>query len=129
MKRNAFGLFALALAVRLALALPFTAPGYMDEAYYFVNAATLTRGGGLSENFIWNYLSPAPSLPQSSNAYWMPLTSLVLAPALWLFGAEYRVAQMEMLFISATLVPLTFAISHRLYANRRWATMSNLLML
>ncbi len=129
MTRAVVGLFALALVVRVVLALPLTQPGYMDEAYYFVNAATLARGGGLSENFVWNYLAHPSTLPQPSNAYWMPLTSFVLAPALWLFGAQYRVAQFEMLALSATLVPLTFVISHRLFANTSWALTSALLML
>ena len=129
MRRTLVLLTVLALAVRLALALPVTQPGYMDEAYYFVNATTLASGGGLSENFVWNYLAHPQGLPQPSNAYWMPLTSLVLAPALWLFGMNYRVAQLEMLALSALLVPLTYVVSLRTFGNVRWALTSAALML
>src|SRR5690349_13481772 len=96
MIRTALLLFGVALIVRSIGAWPQTQPGYMDETYYFVNAVTLAHGGGLSENFIWNYLTHPSGLPQSSNAYWMPLTSWLLAPALLLFGTQYRVAQTEM---------------------------------
>lgn len=129
MRRVAVTLFAFTLIVRGLMAWPQYQPGYMDEAYYFVNAATLARGGGLSEDFVWNYIAHPTTLPQPSNAYWMPLTSFVLAPALWLFGEHYRVAQIEMLFLSALLVPLTYLVSMQLFGNVRWALVSALLML
>ena len=70
-------LYLLALVVRIVTALPEAQPGYMDAAYYYDIADSVARGRGLSENFLWNYLSNPTSLPQPSNAYWMPITSLV----------------------------------------------------
>lgn len=122
-------LFALGLLVRAALALPQTQPGYMDAAYYFDIAANLARGRGLSEDFVWNYLAHPSSLPQPSNAYWMPTTSFVVAPFLWLFGIHYRAAQLPMIILSALLLPLTYGLSRRLFARRDWALTAMLLML
>jgi 4-amino-4-deoxy-L-arabinose transferase-like glycosyltransferase len=127
--RRPLFLFALALAVRLASAWPQTQPGYMDAAYYFDIADSIARGTGLTENFIWNYLSHPAGLPQPSNAYWMPLTSILVAPFLRLFGDSYRAAQVPMVLLSAVLVPVTYALSLKLFHRRDWAMVSAVLML
>ena len=121
--------FGLALGVRAASAWFESQPGYMDAAYYFDVAASLARGTGLTENFIWNYLSHPTALPQPSNAYWMPLTSFVVAPFLWLGGDSYRAAQVPMVLLSALLVPLTYALSLKLFRRKDWALVSAVLML
>jgi len=72
-------LFAVSLAVRGLTAFFQPAPHNLDEAYHTVNAITLARGGGFTENFFWNYLNPPPDLPQPGNLYWMPLTALIAA--------------------------------------------------
>ena len=122
-------LFGLALAVRALAALPEAQPGYMDAAYYFDIADSVARGAGLTENFVWNYLSHPAGLPQPGNAYWMPLTSLVVAPFLRLGVQPYRAAQVPMLLLASLLVPLTFALSLHLFGRKDWALVSALLML
>jgi len=122
-------LFAIALGVRAASAWFQSQPGYMDAAYYFDIADSLARGTGLTENFIWNYLSHPTGLPQPSNAYWMPLTSIVVAPFLWLVGDSYRAAQIPMVLLSALLVPLTYVLSLKLFRREDWSLASGVLML
>ncbi len=68
--REAACVFALALIVRIALALP----GYRDACYYTVGAQQLAAGRGFTEPFIWNYLDDPQSLPRPSHQYWMMLT-------------------------------------------------------
>ncbi len=121
--------FVIALVVRAALAALQTQPGYMDAAYYLDVADALASGRGLTDNFAWNFLNHPQALPQPSNAYWMPLTSLVVAPFLRLPIDEYRAAQLPMVLLAAALVPLTWWISLRLYGRRDWATASAVLML
>ncbi len=122
-------LFVLALIVRTVLALGQTQPGYMDAAYYYDIAENLASGRGFTENFIWNYLAQPSTLPQPSNAHWMPLTSIVIAPFLWPFGHSYRAAQVPMVLMAAPLVPLTYLLSWRIFRRRRWAITSAVLML
>ncbi|MBI5879682.1 MAG: hypothetical protein HZB53_18710 [Chloroflexi bacterium] len=121
--------FLVALIARLVLAVPQTQPGYMDAAYYYAVADSLASGRGLTENFVWNYLTHPAMLPQPSNAYWMPLTSVIVAPFLWLPLDGYRAAQIPVILFSAALVPLTWAVSMRLFGRRDWAALSSLLML
>ena len=121
-------LYLLALVVRIVTALPEAQPGYMDAAYYYDIADSVARGRGLSENFLWNYLSNPTSLPQPSNAYWMPITSLVIAPFLWL-GNSYRAAQIPFVLLAALLAPVTYALSLKLFGRKDWALVSALLML
>src|SRR3990172_5948547 len=78
-------------------------PGYMDAYYYYHVATNLASGHGLVENFIWNYLSPPDAIVHPSNLYWMPLTSLVAAPFLTLFGESFRAAQVPFILIGATV--------------------------
>jgi hypothetical protein len=128
-RRMPLFLFVLALVVRVASAWPQAQPGYMDAAYYFDIASSIARGMGLNENFAWNYLTHPAGLPQPSNAFWMPLTSLIVAPFLWLSGPGYRAAQTPMVLLSALLVPLTYVLSLKLFQRRDWAIVSAILML
>ncbi|MBI3734655.1 MAG: hypothetical protein HY259_14550 [Chloroflexi bacterium] len=122
-------LAAVALAARALTAWLFTQPGYMDAAYYFDGAASLARGQGFREDFVWNYLSPTGDLPQPGNAQWMPLASIVMAPFLWLFGPTYRAGQIPMVVLAALLIPLTYRLSLKLFQRQDWAITSALLML
>ncbi|MGC8827908.1 MAG: hypothetical protein ACP5TV_13015, partial [Anaerolineae bacterium] len=73
-KRDIILIILASLAFRAAAALPFRSPGYMDAFYYYVNAWRAVAGRGLTEPFIWNYLSPSLQLPMPAFQYWMPLT-------------------------------------------------------
>jgi 4-amino-4-deoxy-L-arabinose transferase-like glycosyltransferase len=122
-------LFVVALAVRVAVAWQQEWPGYIDATYYTIIARNLVEGRGFTESVLWNYVDRPIALPHPSNAHWMPFTSLVAAPSLWLFGDGYRAAQAPFVLIAAALVPLTYAMSMRLFGRRRWALLSAALML
>jgi len=98
---------ASAVAIGAAAAL-FSQPGYMDAYYYYHVAANLAAGRGLVEDLVWNYLGPVDGIPHPSNFYWMPLTSLVAAPFLAIFGPGFRAAQAPLVFV-ASLVPVVAA--------------------
>ena len=86
-------LFILSLIFRVAMAAWASQPWYLDAAYYFDVAKNLARGHGFTEDFIFMYLTPAKNVVHPSNLYWMPLTSIIIAPFLALFGTNWHIAQ------------------------------------
>lgn len=128
-------LFALALLVRLVVALFFHQPGYSDAYYYTDVARNLWQGYGFRDNFIWNYLSrPLPPSPLRvpSSTYWLPLTSvLIYFSFIVIRGTSFFAAQLPMLLISAALAPLCYYISVDIFGptpGKRYGWLSGLLM-
>src|SRR3990172_57125 len=132
-RQDLIAVFLCALAVNALAARFITRPGYMDAYYYFGGALQLARGQGFTEPYVWNYLSQlAPALGEvwrggPSHLYWMPLTSLVVAPFIALAGADsanaalFRAAQIP-LIVSASLLPLlSYAIAVLTTGLRRHA--------
>jgi 4-amino-4-deoxy-L-arabinose transferase-like glycosyltransferase len=113
-------LFLLSMVVRFATALAFRQPGYMDAYYYYDIAENLYRGRGFTENFIWNYLTVPGAVEHASNAYWMPLTSVVIWPFFALFGASFFVSQLPEVLISSALAPLAFYLGVDVFGSRRY---------
>ena len=121
-------LLAVTLAVRLLTAWPLHVPGYMDAYYYYVGAARIAGGHGLTEPFIWNYLSEPLGLPMPAFGYWMPLTSFLVVPFFALFGESFRAAQIPFILLSSALTITAYRVSCRLSPNRRRALLAGLLV-
>ena len=122
-------LFAISLLVRGVTAMPERQPHNLDEAYHTVNAITLATGGGFTEHFIWNYLSPPATVTHPANRYWLPLTAMLAAAGMALGGANYAAGQRVFVLLAALLPPLTFWLAMRVTGNRRQAWLAALLML
>ncbi len=120
-KRDLIVIVLASLIFRAITALPFRSPGYMDAFYYYVNAWRTAAGQGLTEPFIWNYLSPAHQLPIPAFQYWMPLTSFLIVPFFALFGISFRTAQIPFIILSSLLPALAYLISLRLAPSSRRA--------
>ena len=138
MRRDLLVLFALALATRILGALLVDYPPYGDPAYYQLVAERLAGGHGLTVPVLWSFLEvggrlPAdPMLPVPSNGHWMPLTSIVAAGSIAIFGellSPWRAGQLPMVVIGAALVPLTYYISRELWGSRFGAWVAALLVL
>ncbi|HLY25684.1 MAG TPA: hypothetical protein VKQ72_05050, partial [Aggregatilineales bacterium] len=86
------GVFALFVGAVMAVALRH--PGYTDAYYYFNAAERLVRGKGLTDAALWTYLGSPLALPAPSHLYWMPLSSLIAAAGMALFGATFDAAKM-----------------------------------
>jgi hypothetical protein len=114
-------LFILSLIFRVALAAWASQPWYFDAAYYFDVAKNLARGHGFTEDFIFMYLTPAKSVVHPSNLYWMPLTSIIIAPFLALFGISWHIAQIPILLLSIPLPLFTYWIGWDIFQSRRYA--------
>jgi 4-amino-4-deoxy-L-arabinose transferase-like glycosyltransferase len=124
---------ALALTARGVAALLVWWPPYTDPAYYSLVAQRLADGHGFTVPVLWSFLEVGsaipqpPELPVPSNGHWMPLTSIVAAGSMALFGSSWQAGQVPMVLLGAALVPLTYAIAWELWGSRAVAWVSALL--
>ncbi|MBI2953941.1 MAG: glycosyltransferase family 39 protein [Chloroflexi bacterium] len=109
------------LVVRSITASFVSQPGYMDSYYYFHVAENLYQGRGFVEDFIWNYLEAATAIPHPSNAYWMPLSSVVTAASFQLFGLSFRAAQVPMIIASSILPVIGYWLGKDIFPSDRYA--------
>lgn len=128
-QRDFIMLFILSLIFHLATAVWASQPWYPDAAYYFDVAKNLATGHGFTEDFIFIYLTPAKSVIHPSNYYWMPLTSIIIAPFLALFGTSWHIAQIPITLLSTFLPLFTYWIGWDIFQSRRYALTMALFML
>ncbi|OQY46586.1 MAG: hypothetical protein B6242_07400 [Anaerolineaceae bacterium 4572_78] len=114
-------IFAFSLVVHVIFALPQKQPHTMDEAYNYINAVTLSKGEGLIEHFLWNYLDSPDRLPQPSNLYWMPLSSFIAWFGLQIGGISYSMAQIGFIILAALLPVMGHVITWHVSQNSRHA--------
>lgn len=128
-------LFLAALALRALAGWLVPYPPYTDAAYYQLVAERLAEGHGFTVPVLWSFLEvggrlPAdPMLPLASNGHWPPLTSIVAAAPMALFGAGWRAGQLPMVLLSAALVPFSYLVARELWRIRRIALIAGLLAL
>ena len=126
-RKNLFLLFILSLFVAASASIWIRVPGYMDAEYYFATADQLVEGNGFSEPFLWNYLNPPDSLPHASHQYWMPLTSIIAAFSMAIFGETFRDAQRVFILITAAIPLLTAMAAYHIHEDSRFALHAGLL--
>lgn len=127
-RRDLWGLFVLALLVRILTAWPMQHPGYMDAFYYVEGGRTLYHGHGFNEFIIWNYLDAPEGIPHPGYTYWMPLTSILVYLGFALFGPTFRAAQLPFVLLSALLPPVAYAVAYETSRSRRHAWLAGLLV-
>jgi hypothetical protein len=119
---------ALGLLTVTAVAAFQATPGYMDADAYYSVGRQLATGMGFTEPYIWNYLADPVGLPHPSNAYWMPLASLLAAAGAFLFGpGSWLAARVGFLLVAAALPPLAAALAWSFTSRRELAITSGLL--
>ncbi len=122
--RDLLVLSIVALAFRTLAAVLVPWPPYTDPAYYDMVARQLASGHGFTAPVIWSFLEvgsripPDPLLPVASNGHWMPLTSIVAAAGMALFGPGWRAGQVPMVLLSSALVPFTYLVGWQLWQSR-----------
>lgn len=108
-------LFAVGLAVNLAVSAFEPSAGYMDADYYYAGGIRLAQGQGFSELAIWNYLNDPSALPAPSHGYWYPLASIIAAAGMVATGStSYASARIAFLLVAGLIAPLTAALAFRL---------------
>src|SRR6266571_2744182 len=128
-QRDLIILLGISLIFRIATAVWASQPWYPDAAFYFDVAKNLATGHGFTEDFIFTYITPVTSVVHPSNLYWMPLTSIIIAPFLALFGTSWHIAQIPIILLTASLPPLAYWIGWDIFQSRRHALAIGLFML
>lgn len=126
--RHYFLLAVLGFAVASAVAAIQPSPGYLDADYYFSGGMQLAEGHGFSEPYLWNYLDDPAGLPHPSNAYWMPLASLLVAAGSVILGsASWFASRVGFLLVAALVPPVTAALAWSFSSRRELALTSGFL--
>jgi hypothetical protein len=118
----ALGVVALVARAIAVIVLPW--PPFTDPAYYSMVAQRLTEGHGFSAPVLYSFIEvgsriPDPAvLPVPSNAHWMPLTSIVAAASMAIFGSSYVAGTVPLAILSALLSPLTYLVTVELFGSR-----------
>jgi hypothetical protein len=117
-------LYVLALVVRTVVVATYPDPAYPDSYYYVDVAKALHDGHGLNVDFVWIFAEvggsiPAnPTLPIPSNAHWLPLSSVLQAASLAVFGDSPYALGIPMILIGSLAAPLTWLIAREAGARR-----------
>jgi hypothetical protein len=120
-RRDAMIVAILTLIVGTAMAAGIRNPGYTDAYYYFNAGQRLVQGKGLTDAALWTYIGAPAGLPVPSHLYWLPLTSLVAAGGMALFGPTFDAAQVLFVPIYAGLVLVGFSVGALIGGTRRVA--------
>ena len=126
-------LFGVAVLVRATAAWLVPFPPHVDAAYYTTVAEQLASGNGFTTPVLWSFLEVGghlptnPTLPVPSNAHWMPLTAVISAGSMALFGVDWRAGQLPMVILSSLLVPITYVAGSLVWRSRRVAVIGSLL--
>ena len=110
-------LYAFAFVVRFALALAYPDPAYPDAYYYVDVGRALASGHGLNVDFIWifaevgGHIPANPVLPVPSNGHWLPLSSILQAASMTIFGQTPLASALPIIAIGSLIGPLVWLIA------------------
>jgi 4-amino-4-deoxy-L-arabinose transferase-like glycosyltransferase len=133
--RDLLVLTAVALLLRGLAVVLVPWPPFTDPAYYSLIAQRLAEGHGFTTPVLWSFIEvgsvlPDPAvLPVSSNGHWMPLTSIVAAASMAVFGSSYVAGTLPLIILSALLVPFTYLLTWQLFGVRWQAWLAAILAL
>ncbi len=105
-------IFLGAFVLRFALAQTAEHPGIADPNHYFNMGYRLTQGQGFTVDYIWQYNNDYDRITHPED-YWMPVTSLVVAAALTLFGTSVQAAFVPFILLGAIVLPILAYVAAR----------------
>lgn len=114
----ALALCLLSLLAKLQANAPRTGLNHGDVSFYYTVARNLAEGRGFVIDYIWNFWDDPQGFPTPSNTWWMPLTSVICAAGMKLFGVEYGVAQATMIAFSSLLPLVAWFLARELCGGR-----------
>jgi len=120
-------LYGLAMVVRALLFALHPDAAYPDSYYYADVARSLQAGHGFNVDFIYSFIDVGgripshPGLPIPSNAFWMPLASIVQLPSMWLLGPSPLASAIPFALIGSLAAPLTWLIAREMGCRPRVA--------
>src|SRR5664279_5441223 len=102
-----------ALIFRLVLLQFVSYPGVADPTHYYNMGIRLVEGHGFTIDYIWQYSLPPQSIVHPEE-HWMPLTAVLAAAPMALFGESVRVALLPFLLIGSLLPALSYWAARQL---------------
>ncbi len=102
-----------ALALRLGVMTFVRHPGIGDPNHYYNLGGFLLEGRGFNIDYIWQYNHPPEQLDHPED-YWMPLTGLLAAASMWLFGHSVPGALVLFAIMGALVPVLAYAAARQL---------------
>jgi hypothetical protein len=128
-------LLAGALVARVLAALLVPSAPYTDAAYYTLVAQRLADGFGFTVPVLYSFLEvggalPAdPSLPVDAMGHWMPLTSVIAAGSMAVFGSSdpWRAGGVPMVALSIAWVGIVHGVTWDLWRVRSWVLVAGIL--
>lgn len=97
-------ILVIAIIIRLYLATQAPNPGIFDPTYYFNLARNLVHGRGLVIDFIWQYHNPPADITHVPD-YYPPLTAIIAAVSMRLFGESVFAALLPSVLFGGLLLP------------------------
>jgi 4-amino-4-deoxy-L-arabinose transferase-like glycosyltransferase len=128
-RRDVITFTTIALVIGTVMAALVRHPGYTDAYYYYNAAHRLVTGQGFTDAGLWTYIGNPPTLPTPSFLYWMPLTSLVAALGMTMFGPTFDAAQVGFVLLYVGLGLVGFWLGWKLGQTRRTTWISGLFTL
>ncbi len=126
-------LLVAALVARVVAAWLVPSAPYTDAAYYTLVAERLADGHGFTLPVLYSFLEVGgtlpshPVLPVDSNGHWMPLTSVIAAGSMALFGSDWRAGQIPMVLLAVAWVGITHLVTWDLWQVRGHALVAGVL--
>ena len=102
-----------ALVFRLVLLLFVSFPGIADPNHYYNMGVRLVEGHGFTIDYIWQYSLPPQSMVHPEE-HWMPLTAVLAAAPMALFGESVRVALLPFMLLGSLLPALSYWAARQL---------------
>ncbi len=112
-----------ALVFRLVLLGLVDYPGIADPTHYYNMGVRLVEGHGFTIDYIWQYSLPPQSIVHPEE-HWMPLTAVIAAAPMALFGESARIALLPFLLIGSLLPALSYWAARQLDLSEEAALFS-----
>jgi len=106
-----------ALALRLGALVVVDYPGIADPTHYYNLALRLLHGHGFTIDYIWQYNLP-PAAITHPEEHWMPLTAVIAAGSMALFGETARAALLPFAILGALLPVIGYLAARQLNLSR-----------
>jgi 4-amino-4-deoxy-L-arabinose transferase-like glycosyltransferase len=108
-----------ALALRLLVLVLFVRfPGIADPNHYYNMGVRLVEGHGFTIDYIWQYNIPPQSIVHPEE-HWMPLTAVLAALPMRLWGEGAQQAILPFTLLGAALPALSYGMARQLELGKR----------
>jgi len=116
-------LCGLALLLRLTLMPMLNNPGIHDSQHYYNLGARLVAGHGFSIDYVWHFNTLHDSIEHPTD-HWMPLTGVLTAAGMLLFGVTPHGAMLPFVLLGSLLPLLSYMATRQLGLSPRYGLLA-----